>query len=164
MTSHLPEGVRRIQEQFRQQAAEFKQVSAEFGTQLAKARDTYPPLTQDQREQLEEHYRSGKAGKDLQELQSMVDRGLVTWEAIESGKADPELTEKYYGAMGQARTYLQAAIEGRDINEFLPRNERPDDDTDDDDFSRRSWMRGSGREQTMRSHRPSIQPQRGSGH
>jgi hypothetical protein len=141
VTSHLPEAVRRLREQFQAQAQEFKQVSAEFGQQLAKARQDYPPLTKDQRAQLEAHYRSGKAGKDLQELQAMVDRGQVTWDAIESGKADPELTEKYYGAMGQAKTYLQAAVEGRDINEFLPKSDRPDDDDDGDDFSERNWVR-----------------------
>ena len=91
----------------------------EVDRQVSKLNREFTPPDARQQRELEEHYRSGAAGRELQELQRRVDRGETTWEDIKSGRTDPERVRAYYRSQGKLRTLMRAAWEGQDLNEFL---------------------------------------------
>lgn len=115
-----------LEERYQAGVAEFRRASREFEQSLAAVRQKYPPMTQKQREDLAEHYRSGAAGDQLREIQAKVDRGEITWDQIESGTVDPELTRAYYQSFEEGGRLLKAAVDGEPIEDYLPQY------TDDD--------------------------------
>ena len=115
-----------LEERYQAGVAEFRKASREFEQTLAAVRQKYPPMTQKQREDLAEHYRSGAAGERMREIQAKVDRGEVTWDEIESGSADPELTRDYYQSFEEGGRLLRAAANGEPIENYL--DQYPDEE------------------------------------
>lgn len=115
MTPRLREAEERLASSMRQLSG----VRQEVDQQVTRLNREFTPPDARQQRELEAHYRSGSAGRELLELQRRVDRGETTWEDIRAGRADPQWVRAYYRHQGKLRTLMRAAWEGQDLTEFL---------------------------------------------
>jgi hypothetical protein len=91
---------------------------------MDKVAKEFQPMTPEQEEELTKSYRSGAAGPELRDLQGRVDRGEVTWEAIKSGTAEPELVAKYIRSQAKLGQLVTAAAQGKDMDKFFEEQHR----------------------------------------
>ncbi|HEX4223742.1 MAG TPA: hypothetical protein VHZ97_15350 [Pseudonocardiaceae bacterium] len=168
MSSEVSAALQGIARRMAEANAQFEQVRGEVTAEMDKVAKEFQPMTPEQEEELTKSYRSGAAGPELRDLQGRVDRGEVTWEAIKSGTAEPELVAKYIRSQAKLGQLVTAAAAGKDMDKFFEeqhrlgnhfaatapaaapmvppappvrRPPRPRTDGDDEDFSNRSWLR-----------------------
>jgi hypothetical protein len=89
--------LRALTAQFNAAAAEATQACREASA-IARAA-VAAPVTAEEYQRLEqkaaEHFRTGKCGQSVRDLQERVDRGDLTWRQIRDGDTDPEATRTY---------------------------------------------------------------------
>lgn len=120
MTSWMPKRLKEIEAAYNASVANLKAAQGELAKHVEETRRQFEGLTREQEEQLAEHYRSGKAGKEMRELQLMVDREEITWDDVRAGRVDPpQLADAYWRNQEKLGRLLQAAGEGRNLDDFL---------------------------------------------
>jgi hypothetical protein len=137
MADWMPSRLRDLDARFQQSVADLTAAQRAVTHEIEKAREEFPPLNEEQEEELAEHYRSGDAGEAMADIQERVDAGEFTWNDVRLGKVDEEVIETYAASLQGVGPMLRAASDGEDLDEYLAARRRPDDP---DSFVReRAW-------------------------
>ncbi|GAB3873458.1 hypothetical protein GCM10029964_013750 [Kibdelosporangium lantanae] len=137
MADWMPPQLRELDARFQRSVVELSAARGELAQEIERAREEFPPLNEEQEEELAEHYRSGGAGEAMAGLQERVDTGEFTWADIRLGKVDDDVIETYATSLQNVGPMLRAANDGEDPDEFLAARRAPDDP---DSFVReRAW-------------------------
>jgi hypothetical protein len=137
MTDWMPPRLKELDALFQQSVADLRTVRGQLAKETEEARQEFPPLNEEQEEELAEHYRSGEAGEAMADVQQRVDRGEFTWDDVRFGRVDQEVGEAYFDSLRGLGPMMRAANDGEDPDEYLAARRRPDDP---DSFVReRAW-------------------------
>lgn len=137
MTDWMPPRLRELDRLFQQSVADLKAVRDELVKETEEAREAFPPLNEEQEEELADHYRSGDAGEAMADIQRRVDAGEFTWDDVKFGRVDQEVSDSYFTSLRGLGPMMRAANDGEDLDEYLAARRPPDDP---DSFVReRAW-------------------------
>src|SRR5690349_2702321 len=105
----MPPRLKELDALFQQSVADLKTARGELTKETEKAREEFPPLNEEQEEDLAEHYRSGEAGEAMADIQQRVDAGEFTWDDIRFGRTGQEVTDAYFNSLRGLGPMMRAA-------------------------------------------------------